>query len=126
MPRAPSAPAARRIAAARPVAALAGALLTAGAAAAQAPACGPRAAIVEALRNAHGEEPAGAGLAGGRGVIEVFASPETGSWTLLLTLATGEACLIAAGEAWQPRPAPAPAPGPAPPPGPAPAPGAPV
>ena len=37
-------------------------------------------------------------------VIEVFASEETGSWTILLTSPQGLTCLMAAGEAYETDP----------------------
>jgi hypothetical protein len=45
------------------------------------------------------------GLAQGRGVVEMFASEKTGSWTILLTSPQGTTCLMAAGEAFQIEPA---------------------
>lgn len=89
------------------LAAAAAAILTHSPAAhAQAAACGPRDAIVEALDGKYAERRLGAGLQPGRGVIEVYAS-ESGTWTLLLTLPNGASCVLAAGEAWS-GPAPAP------------------
>lgn len=63
--------------------------------------CGERAEIVGQLAAKFGETRRSVGLAAGRGVIEVYASEETGSWTILLTNAEGTACLMAAGEAWE-------------------------
>ncbi len=44
------------------------------------------------------------GLAEGRGVVELYASEETGSWTILMTRPQGIACLMAAGQAFQIEP----------------------
>lgn len=74
-------------------------------------ACGQRDAVVERLRTNYGEERTGAGLSDSRGIIEVYASRNTGTWTILLTLPDGRSCLIAAGESWQVGPPPDRAPG---------------
>ncbi|MSU89581.1 hypothetical protein GE300_08120 [Rhodobacteraceae bacterium 2CG4] len=69
-------------------------------------ACGERAAVIERLRSGYGEERTGAGLSSSRGIVEVYASQRTGSWTILLTLPDGRSCLVAAGESWQSGPPP--------------------
>jgi hypothetical protein len=33
--------------------------------------------------------------------MEIYASDETGTWTILVTLPSGQACLIAAGESFE-------------------------
>lgn len=63
--------------------------------------CGQRTEIVNQLAAKFGETRRSVGLAEGRGVIEVYASEKTGSWTILLTNTEGTACLMAAGEAFQ-------------------------
>ncbi len=73
-------------------------LLTAQALRAQESGCTDRARMVERLARDYGESRQSIGLAGGRQVVEVFASLETGSWTILVTTATGIACMVAAGE----------------------------
>ena len=60
--------------------------------------CAERGAIVERLARDYGESRQSIGLVGGRQVLEVFASEETGSWTILLTAPDGIACLVATGE----------------------------
>lgn len=68
------------------------------AAAQQAPAaCGPRAQVVALLTGEFGETRRGLGLAGDRAAVELWASAETGSWTLTVTLGDGRTCLIARG-----------------------------
>lgn len=62
--------------------------------------CGERDRIVASLQQKHGETVTGVGLAGGAAVIELWSSPETGSWTLLMTRPDGRACLMAAGQSW--------------------------
>lgn len=65
--------------------------------------CGERAAVVAELERRYGETRRSVGLQQGRGVIEVWASERTGSWTILLTDAEGRTCLMAAGEAFAPE-----------------------
>jgi hypothetical protein len=89
----------------RAAAAVFGAALLAPAAAAP---CGLRAAIVARLGAAYGEIQLGAGLAGPAALIEVFAAAGTGTWTILRTGANGVACVLAAGQGWQPAPPPPP------------------
>lgn len=66
--------------------------------------CGERRRIVDRLAREYGETQTARGLSGSDGVMEVFASPDSGTWTILLTLPTGETCLIAAGEYWDSAP----------------------
>ena len=44
------------------------------------------------------------GLQRGSAVVEVYASGDTGSWTILLSTPNGLACLLAAGQNWAPTP----------------------
>lgn len=67
-------------------------------------ACGERDRIVERLASKYGETRQSIGLNHNNGVLEVFASDETGTWTILITMPTGMACLLAAGESWDPAP----------------------
>ena len=63
--------------------------------------CGKRTDMVRQLGEKYGESRRSLGLSGARGVVEIFASEATGSWTILLTSPQGTACLMAAGEAFQ-------------------------
>lgn len=90
-----------------PRAALAGALaFAAGAACAQAQPCAQRAEVVERLAERYGETLQSVGVQSNSGVLEVYASDETGSWTILVTSPDGTACLIAAGRMWEGEAAP--------------------
>lgn len=66
-----------------------------------APPCGPRAAVIARLAEGFAETRRGIGLASDNAVVEVFASATTGSWTIIVTLANGMTCLIAAGENYE-------------------------
>ncbi len=68
---------------------------------AQGASCANRDTIVERLSSKYGETRQSAGLNQNNGMVEVFASSETGTWTILVTMPTGVSCLMAAGRAWQ-------------------------
>ncbi|TCM88025.1 hypothetical protein [Rhodovulum steppense] len=63
--------------------------------------CAPREALIALLADRYGESRQALGLAANNAVVEIFANPETGSWTITGTLPSGVSCLIASGEAWQ-------------------------
>ncbi len=68
---------------------------------AQGASCANRDMIVERLETKYGESRQSAGLNQNNGMVEVFASTETGTWTILVTMPNGMSCLMAAGKAWQ-------------------------
>lgn len=63
--------------------------------------CGPRPMVVERLANKFGETRRSIGLAGRDTVIEVYASDETGSWTIVATVPSGVSCLVASGQFYE-------------------------
>lgn len=65
--------------------------------------CGPRGALVERLSAQFGETRRGIGLGSQNSIMEVFASDDTGSWTVTITLPDGRMCLVASGQAWEDR-----------------------
>ncbi len=66
--------------------------------------CGERGEFLSYLAKTHAEAPAAVGLASNGSVVEVLTS-KRGSWTLLVTMANGTACVLGAGEAWERVPA---------------------
>lgn len=72
----------------------------------QAP-CANRDQIVARLEAGYGETLQSMGLNQNSSLLEVYASEETGTWTILVTRPDGIACLIAAGQMWDGTPAPA-------------------
>lgn len=78
----------------------------ASAADAAAPRCAPRALALNTLSQTYGEERQIMGL-NSRGVVEVFASDSSGSWTITVTTPEGMMCIVAAGEAFLEDPGPA-------------------
>ncbi|APZ53475.1 hypothetical protein [Salipiger abyssi] len=71
------------------------------AAGAQQNACAPRDQVVAKLAESYGETRRSIGLGSNNNVMEVFASAETGSWTITVTSVTGLTCLIASGQAFE-------------------------
>lgn len=60
--------------------------------------CASRIAIAENLAGQFGERQTAFGLSeSGQSMIEVWASPETGTWTILVSLPDGQSCMVAAG-----------------------------
>jgi len=69
---------------------------------AQSPAqCAPRDAVVAQLADKYGETRHGVGLVANNTVMEIFASTESGSWTITITTGAGMTCLVASGENYE-------------------------
>lgn len=77
-----------------------GSLCAASSDAAAQASCGPRDQLVKLLADQYKEDPVGIGLAQPGQVLEVFAS-QGGSWSMVMTMPDGKACLIAAGDNWE-------------------------
>ncbi|MBR9864960.1 MAG: hypothetical protein GYB24_16095 [Rhodobacteraceae bacterium] len=69
--------------------------------------CAERTRVLERLQSKYGETRRSVGLAANNGVVEVFASDQSGSWTIVITLPNGMTCLVAAGESYETVNAPA-------------------
>lgn len=63
--------------------------------------CGPREIVVTRLNEGFGETRQSIGLGANNAVIEVFASNETGTWTITVTMPSGMTCLVASGQAFE-------------------------
>lgn len=63
--------------------------------------CGPRDAVLDRLASGYGETRQSMGLGANNAVIEVFASDETGSWTITVTQPNGLTCLVASGQGYE-------------------------
>ncbi|WP_424942134.1 hypothetical protein [Aliiroseovarius crassostreae] len=63
--------------------------------------CAPRPAVVERLTDTYGETRQSIGLATNNMVVEVFASNESGTWTITVTNPQGVTCLVAAGRSFE-------------------------
>lgn len=63
--------------------------------------CAPRATVIERLASAFSETRQIIGMAANGTVVEVFASTETGTWTITLTRPDGVTCLVADGHGFE-------------------------
>lgn len=63
--------------------------------------CGPRDAVVKKLAEGYGETRQSVGIGSNNAMVEVFASDETGSWTILFTMPSGLSCLVASGQSYE-------------------------
>lgn len=61
--------------------------------------CGPRETVVERLQSEYGETRKSIGLGNDAStIVEVFASDDSGTWTITVTSTSGVTCLIASGQ----------------------------
>lgn len=63
--------------------------------------CADRMLVLERLSDDYGETRQSLGLGANNGVVEVFASDETGTWTITVTMPNGKTCLLASGDAFE-------------------------
>lgn len=75
--------------------------LVATTAAAQMQPCADRDKVIDRLNNTYGETVRSMGLGANNGMMEVYASEETGSWSITMTMPDGQTCLIASGQAFE-------------------------
>ena len=64
--------------------------------------CAERSRVIERLQSKYGESRQSVGLAANNGVVETYASSESGTWTIVITLPNGITCLVAAGNSFEP------------------------
>lgn len=74
--------------------------VTSGASAQEVTACQARDSLAKLLEERFTERPVAAGLEAGGRLIELFASAESATWTIVMTMPAGESCVIAVGEHW--------------------------
>lgn len=63
--------------------------------------CGARDAVVDRLSSKYGESRQSIGMAPKGRVVEMFASQETGTWTITVTTPNGMTCLVASGQSYE-------------------------
>ena len=63
-------------------------------------ACADRASIVDQLKGKYQESHRASGLQTDTRLVEIWTSPASGSWTILITDVNGTSCIAAAGRAW--------------------------
>ncbi|MFN4193229.1 MAG: hypothetical protein ACK4FR_09820 [Tabrizicola sp.] len=66
-----------------------------------APQCDSREAVTALLADRYGETRRSVGIAGQAAVMEVYASDETGTWSITMTLPDGMMCLMASGSDYE-------------------------
>lgn len=64
-------------------------------------ACGPRDRVLDWLTATYREAPIAAGVTGAGDLVEVYASADGATWTILVTSPGGRSCLVGAGEDWR-------------------------
>ncbi len=65
------------------------------------PNCGAHSYVVERLAADYGEARQSIGMSADNTIVEIFASHETGTWTITVTRAGGPTCLVASGAGYQ-------------------------
>lgn len=63
--------------------------------------CAAHDAVVARLAERYGETRRSVGIAQNSALVEVFASAETGTWTITVTTPNGPTCLVAAGGSFE-------------------------
>lgn len=63
--------------------------------------CAAHELVSDALAQQYGEVRKGLGLQGETSLLELWASDDTGTWTILLTRPDGTTCILASGIHWQ-------------------------
>jgi len=63
--------------------------------------CAPREVVVQRLAEKYGESRQAIGIGQQGMVMETFASVESGSWTITVTMPTGMTCLMASGQSFE-------------------------
>lgn len=66
-----------------------------------APQCDSREAVTTLLADRYGETRRSVGIAGQSAVMELYASDETGTWSITMTLPDGMMCLMASGSNYE-------------------------
>ncbi len=66
------------------------------------PQCANRPQVIDILSRKYGETRRSIGIAANNTVMEIFASTETGTWTIAVTRPDGLTCLMATGQGYEP------------------------
>ncbi len=64
-------------------------------------ACTTHAEVTRQLDGRYAESPIAIGLASTGSVVEVFASGDGSTWTIVMTMPNGTSCVVVNGEAWE-------------------------
>ena len=60
--------------------------------------------MAEHLGAKYAEKPVAYGMQSNGNLLQVFASPDTGTWTILSVSPKGTSCIVAAGKSWEDMP----------------------
>lgn len=63
--------------------------------------CYDRDTMLVRLEQTHRAERQGRGMRGPDALLEIWAIPSTGEWTLVQTYASGKSCIVAMGDNWE-------------------------
>lgn len=66
--------------------------------------CAEHSKVIANLEKTYSETPVSMGLASNGSLIEILASKNTGTFTIIMTLPNGVSCVMAAGESWEDLP----------------------
>ncbi len=64
-------------------------------------ACNPRTDVLGHLAKKYGEAPVAIGVTNKGGLVEVLTSGDGNTWTIIVSMPNGTACMVAAGEGWR-------------------------
>ncbi len=64
-------------------------------------ACSPRSDVIGHLAKKYGEAPVAIGVTNKGGLVEVLTSGDGDTWTIIVSMPNGNACMVAAGEGWR-------------------------
>lgn len=65
--------------------------------------CQPRPALLALLAERYGEAPIAGGIARNGALVEVLATPDGRTWSVMVTGPRGRSCLVVAGDDWRRR-----------------------
>jgi hypothetical protein len=66
--------------------------------------CGRHENVIKLLADRYSERRTAMGIMSNKGIMELWVSEGSGTWTMLLTLPNGVSCILAAGEAFEDLP----------------------
>ncbi len=64
-------------------------------------ACSPRTDVLGHLAKKYGEAPVAIGVTNKGGLVEVLTTGDGKTWTIIVSMPNGTACMVAAGEGWR-------------------------
>ena len=62
--------------------------------------CGDRDQVIASLSSKYSESHVASGFQSSAGLMEIWASDDDGTWTILLTHPNGQTCVVASGTHW--------------------------